>query len=188
VGVLNRGRAAPLALAWWVEPGSLLAGAYPGHGDPALADRQLDALLDAGVRVFVSLLEEGEARARGAPEYAERLGARAAARGATVRAHRFAIEDHDVPGLRTLAALEACLDEARAAAQPAYVHCWGGRGRSGVVAALELVRRGLAPAGEALAAVAALRAGLPGASPETPEQEAFVRRLAGTRPPAPPRP
>jgi enoyl-CoA hydratase/carnithine racemase len=179
---------APLGLAWWAEAGSLLVGAYPGHPDPALAEQQLDALLDAGVRVFVSLLEEGEERPRGAPPYDEALGARARRRGLAVRMHRFGVEDHDVPDLETLAALEGCLDTARRADAPVYLHCWGGRGRSGVVAALELVRRGLAAPHAALEAVAERRAGLPGSSPETPVQEAFVRRLAGRRPPAAPRP
>lgn len=176
---------APLRLAWWAEPGSLLVGACPGHPDRRIAARQLDALLDAGVRVFVSLLEDGEEEARGAPPYAPLLAARAQARDVRVAVHRHGIEDHDVPTEAALAAVEARLDAARHAGRPVYLHCWGGRGRTGVVAALELVRRGLAPPQDALAAVAAGRAGLPGPSPETPAQEAFVRRLAGTRPPPP---
>lgn len=176
---------AGLPAAWWVEPGRLAAGAYPGHPDPALEARQLGALLDAGVEVVVSLLEGGEAAARAGRDYRDALARLAAARGLRVAVHRHGIEDHDVPDAHTLVALETTLDAARRAGACVYLHCWGGRGRTGTVAALELVRRGLAPPSQALAAVATLRAGLPGSSPESPAQEAFVARWAGRRAPAP---
>ena len=41
--------------AWWVQPGRLLAGEYPGHRDPVRARRKVDVLVDAGVRTFVDL-------------------------------------------------------------------------------------------------------------------------------------
>jgi len=175
-----------LPLAWWVEPGRLVAGAYPGHPDPALEARQLGALLDAGVGAVVSLLEEGEAEARAGRGHADALARLARERGRSLALHRHGIEDHDVPDPETLRALEARLDAARRAGSCVYLHCWGGRGRTGTVAALELVRRGLAAPADALAEVAARRAGLPGSSPETPAQAAFVRTHAARRPFAPP--
>ncbi len=36
--------------AWWVEPGALLAGEYPGHAEPTAAHAELALLVDAGVR------------------------------------------------------------------------------------------------------------------------------------------
>ena len=39
--------------AWWVEPGRLLAGEYPGHPKGDLT--KLDVLVDAGIRTFVDL-------------------------------------------------------------------------------------------------------------------------------------
>lgn len=58
-----------------------------------------------------------------------------------------------------------------------YVHCYGGIGRTGVIASCYLVRRGLT-GDEALAEIARLRQGTPDGhrlSPETPDQAARVR-------------
>jgi ADP-ribosyl-[dinitrogen reductase] hydrolase len=52
------------------------------------------------------------------------------------------------------------------------LHCLGGLGRSGMIAARVLVERGLAPA----AAITAVRAARPGAI-ETAQQEAYVLGL-----------
>ena len=69
------------------------------------------------------------------------------------------------------------IDEARGTGGgTAYVHCWGGVGRTGTVVGCWLVRHGL-DRGDAVATIAALRAGLPGArpSPETAAQVALIR-------------
>jgi protein-tyrosine phosphatase len=68
------------------------------------------------------------------------------------------------------------VEEAHAAGDTAYVHCWGGVGRTGTVVGCWLVRHGL-DRGDPIAAIAALRAGLPDArpSPETAAQAALVR-------------
>ena len=55
---------------YWVEPGRLMAGEYPGDWTERSARRKLRALLDAGVRTFVDLTEQGElesVRGRGSP-------------------------------------------------------------------------------------------------------------------------
>ena len=46
--------------AYWIEPGVLIAGEYPGAQTEAEAERKLASLLDVGVRRFVDLTEEGE--------------------------------------------------------------------------------------------------------------------------------
>ena len=48
----------PYPGTYWVVSGSLLAGAYPGNGDPAEMDRRLNALLDAGIRSVIYLVDE----------------------------------------------------------------------------------------------------------------------------------
>ena len=45
---------------YWVEPERLLAGAYPGHVDPAYAAARIDALLALGIDRFIDLTEPGE--------------------------------------------------------------------------------------------------------------------------------
>ena len=70
--------------------GQLMAGAYPGHGDPSIARRQLGALLGAGVRSFASLMEE---EPRGAPDYRPLLQELADERGLRVRRAIFGADD-----------------------------------------------------------------------------------------------
>jgi len=41
--------------AWWVEPGRLLAGEYPGAWTPDKAARKLQLLVDAGVESIIDL-------------------------------------------------------------------------------------------------------------------------------------
>lgn len=50
----------PTSSSYWVVPGLLLAGAYPGDPDPAEHDRKVRAIVGAGIRVFVNLMEEGD--------------------------------------------------------------------------------------------------------------------------------
>ena len=50
------------------------------------------------------------------------------------------------------------IDDARASGGTAYVHCWGGVGRTGTVIGCWLVRHGL-DRGDAVATIAALCAG-----------------------------
>ena len=46
---------------YWVLPGKLLAGEYPGHPSRAQAKVRLRAFLNAGIRHFVDLTETDEA-------------------------------------------------------------------------------------------------------------------------------
>jgi len=170
----------PFPLAYWIVPGRLMAGCFPGHALAEIADRQLGRLLDAGMRCFVDLMEEPP---RGAPRYAPRLEALAQERGLAVERHEVPVEDHDVPSDAQLLALEELLSARLAAETPVYVHCWGGRGRTGVVAGLVLMRLGLA-AGTPWALLDELREACPGPSPETEEQALFVPAYVA-RTPAP---
>jgi hypothetical protein len=45
---------------YWVVPGQLLAGEYPGDRDPEEARSRLRKFLAAGVRHFIDLTEAGE--------------------------------------------------------------------------------------------------------------------------------
>jgi len=50
----------PTPSSYWVLPSRLLAGAYPGHQDPAEHQARIHAIVDAGVRLFLNLMEENE--------------------------------------------------------------------------------------------------------------------------------
>ena len=57
----------PTRSSYWVEPRRLLAGAYPGSEHPDAHSKKIQAILDAGVRVFVNLMQEGETNHQGLP-------------------------------------------------------------------------------------------------------------------------
>jgi len=156
----------PLPDSYWVVPGRLLAGEYPGAREDAQARRQVRRLLWCGVTEFVDLTEAGE---YGLRPYAPLLDGRA-------RHRRFPVPDRDVPDAATMRAILDAVDGALAAGGNVYVHCFGGIGRTGTVVGCWLMRHGHS-AEAALREIASRRAGTPDAwcpSPETPEQRAFV--------------
>jgi protein-tyrosine phosphatase len=161
----------PNADCYWVEPGRLLAGAYPGHRDPEQACRKLAAFLEAGVTLFVDLTREGELQ-----PYASLLEVEAAARDRRVRYLRASIANLDVPTPEQMHAVLEKIAAELASGGVVYVHCWGGIGRTGTVIGCHLVRGGL-DGKAALARIAELRRGLDKEiyeSPETGEQRRMV--------------
>ncbi len=141
----------PFPGTYWVEPGRLLAGPYPDDVGP---------LLELGIVATLDLTEAEE----GWPDYwSEAPG---------LDHRRAPLRDFAPPtpeGMeRALEALEGLLESGQAV----YLHCRGGRGRTGCVVACLLVDRGATPA----SALDTLR-GWCGHehSPETDEQRAFVR-------------
>ncbi len=96
--------------------------------------------------------------------------------GCQVEYNRFPIPDYSVPSDAQMAGLISMLDAALQAGQVAYVHCWGGIGRTGTLVGCYLVQHGLTGE-QALARLAELRAGLSSAwrrSPESNEQWQMV--------------
>lgn len=167
-------QAHPIADSYWVRPGLLLAGEYPGARSDAEARTKLGTLLDAGVRQFIDLTEAGEYNLRPYWPLVQQL---AAERGIEVAHRRLSIPDMGTPDPAHMVAILDAIDAATAAAQPVYVHCFGGIGRTGTVVGCYLVRHG-ANAEAALAEIEQRRRGTPDGyreSPETTEQRRFVR-------------
>jgi protein-tyrosine phosphatase len=105
----------------------------------------------------------------------------AARRGIAIECLRFEIEDHSAPSCEQMSEIERAIAKSIAAGRPVYLHCWGGRGRTGAVVGVYLVRRGLATTESFADLIAELRSGAAGESPETEEQIEFVRSfLAGS--------
>ena len=158
---------------YWVIPGKLLAGEYPGvrkFYNSQLA-RNLDYLLEQKASYFLDLTEPGEL-----PPYREALFQEAGRLGCQVEYNRFPIPDYGVPSHAQMTGLISMLDAALQAGQVAYVHCWGGIGRTGTLVGCYLVQQGLTGK-QALARLAELRAGLSSAwrrSPESNEQWQMV--------------
>jgi ADP-ribosyl-[dinitrogen reductase] hydrolase len=149
----------------------------PGKKDPnglsAIWDRDLaldlKAVRDWGASTVVCMMQRHEFDEMSVPTLAESV------RAAGMDFIHLPIRDLQAPGPDFDAAwreagpaLQARLDRGEAI----LVHCRGGRGRAGTVAARLLIERGLTPD----AAIDAVRAVRPGAI-ETSEQKAYVRRL-----------
>lgn len=163
----------PHANTYWVEPGRILAGEYPGAHTPDAAVEKVGRLLDAGIDTFIDLTEPHELS-----PYEQVLRTEAQRRGLDVRYHRFPIRDVSVPSQPSeMAAILDTVRDAVAAGNRVYIHCWGGVGRTGTVVGCHLVRSGLS--GEvALQRLSELFSVMEKAvlreSPETPEQREWV--------------
>lgn len=150
---------APTAWSYWIEE-RLLAGKSPAHplGDPAGV---VTAICAAGVTAFVDLTEDGEL-----PAYDHLLPT-------GVRHRRRPIADVSVTTPERMVETLDVIDAERARGI-AYVHCWGGCGRTGTVVSCWLARHGTAP-DEALRQFGAFSLAVCGRPcPETDEQRTMV--------------
>jgi predicted protein tyrosine phosphatase len=164
----------PIRDSYWVDPGRLLAGEYPGAYDARLAKARLEAFVRAGIRTFIDLTESRD----GLEAYEPFLAVIASERQLEIGYYRFGVRDRGIPAAGVMErVLERIRDEI-ANARPVYVHCWGGIGRTGTVVGCWLVEQGRTPS-EALDEIEALRVTVTDAfarSPETDTQRDFVRR------------
>lgn len=151
----------PIAGSYWVIPGQLMAGPYPGGWDEARARQRLGQVIDAGITLFVDLTETGELK-----PYASWLPP-------GVSHRRFPIEDMAVPLPALMLTILDTIDRALADGKVIYLHCMGGIGRTGTAVGCYLVRHGMAGTA-ALEEIIRLRGGLLD-SPQTDEQFSMVR-------------
>jgi ADP-ribosylglycohydrolase len=161
--------ALPLPNSYWVLPGTLLAGEYPGGSSAEATRERLARLLALGVNTFVDLTQAGELPAY---DYALPQG---------VQYLRKPIRDHGLP--REPSVMGEILDaiaSAHAAGRVVYLHCRAGIGRTGTVAGCLLAERGGTSGVAALATLNRLwkqsqRSALWPSVPETEEQADYVR-------------
>ncbi len=164
----------PFPRSYWVIPGLLLAGEFPGARDENEAGQKLKALADAGIRHVVNLMEERETDRAGKPfePYNTVLEELGRGRGAEISCVRFPVPDLGVPSPETMRDVLNSIDEAIRVGKPAYVHCWGGVGRTGTAVGCFLVRHGMADDSNVLYAIRRLRKNDPTASRPSPETAA----------------
>jgi predicted protein tyrosine phosphatase len=157
----------PGRLGLTIAPGKWRPGLEPASDD--LVRDDLVRLRDVhGAKVLVTLLQEEEMTRFGIPELFR------VARSLRFRVHPFPIPDMNAPDdIEATARLVDEIVAALRAGDTVVVHCRGGLGRSGTIAACCLVATGR----RSREAIAMVRAARPGAV-EVPSQVEFVARFA----------
>ena len=162
--------------AWWVEPGAVLAGEFPGHVDDVRAAEKVNLLVDYGVRTFVDLTTPAD----NLEQYEHQVTTAASHRGLDVRRESHPIPDLDVIDHDGYDRIVAAIREAQHRGG-VYVHCWGGVGRTATVIGSLLIDQGF-DYETTVAKIADLRAGTRKAhrpAPETDLQRDILRVRAG---------
>jgi ADP-ribosyl-[dinitrogen reductase] hydrolase len=160
--------ALPLPNCYWVLPGRLLAGEYPGGGTVELTRERLSRLTRAGIDFFVDLTRPQETAA-----YDAFLPA-------GIRYLRRSIVDHGIPAAPAeMAEVLASLRDGLREGRMVYLHCRAGIGRTGMVVGCLLVEQGFSGE-EALRELNRLwrqsaRSALWPVVPETADQAEYVR-------------
>lgn len=169
--------ATPFENAYWVRPGQVLAGEYPGsrtgyvfRTEDVVRER-MRALVEFDINVIIDLSKPGEGE-----DYRELLRQEARRHNVKVEHVRMPIKDMGVPTEDEMAAILDRIDQALIDNLAVYVHCMAGIGRTGMVIGCHLVRHGI-PADQAIACMNELRKHMPYGkylSPETETQAQFI--------------
>ena len=169
----------PFNRSYWVVPGKLLAGCYPGSEDPIEEEINLKGLIQAGIRHVISLMEPEEYNCPDDPfaPYVDDMESIAKNMGITVTFDQISIKDFSVPTERQMVRILNQIDMCIKYDKPVYVHCWGGKGRTGTVVGCYLVRHGFVAGNDVIEKIKELRKNtedFSDSSPETREQIKMV--------------
>ncbi len=143
--VLNFGSLkVPFNRSYWVVPGKLLAGYYPGSENPLEEEKNLKGLIQAGIRHVISLMEPEEYSRSDDPfpPYVDHLETIAETMKISVTFDQISIKDFSVPTERQMLRILNQIDICVKYDKPVYVHYWGGKGRTGTVVGCYLARHG----------------------------------------------
>lgn len=171
---MGTNRKPPFDRSYWVVPGKFLAGYYPGDRQDHIMVQKMTNLLACGVRCVINLMEPDERDHDGLPfvDYAPVIE-KTSNGGLLVTCHRMPIRDLGIPAREFMAQILDRIDGALSEDRPVYLHCWGGRGRTGTVVGCWLARQGIAEGEGVLKKIKELRytdAKAHWPSPETPDQ------------------
>lgn len=169
----------PFPRSYWVIPGKVCAGAYPGDFDEKAMEVKLKGLIDSGIRHVVNLMEATELDYEGRPfvDYMDMLKSLGIRRGAIMTSYRSPIRDMSIPSREQMKSILNEIDDSLLKDRPVFIHCWGGKGRTGTVVGCFLARHKIAEGKQALAMVSQLRMSDQRSyepSPETSEQREMV--------------
>jgi protein-tyrosine phosphatase len=149
-----------------------MAGEYPGSIQGTEARGKLFWLLEQQIDIFVDLTEAGESDLI---PYTQLLLEEAVQFHKAVMYKRMPIRDFSAPSQKEIVEILDVIDAALSADQNVYLHCFGGKGRTGMVVGCYLARHGL-PGKKALERIQELRSKIKdaGRSPETEGQKRMV--------------
>ena len=167
----------PIPESYWVVPGYLLAGEYPGEVDEEITRKRIDALIEAGFDLFIDLTKSNETW-----PYLNILLDEVKIYEVEATHLRFPIGDFGLPTPQQMNSILDTIDQNLLEGHKIYLHCWGGIGRTGTTVGCYLVRKGKTGE-EALGQLSAWWRGVPKSryhlhSPETLEQMEFIRTWA----------
>src|SRR5262245_47269014 len=98
----------PIIDSYWVVPGRLLAGEYPGARTEEETRAKLRSFMDAGVSYFLDLTEEGECQAA----YEALLLEEAKQCERTATYQRCAVSGNGAPGTRQMREIQRVIQNA----------------------------------------------------------------------------
>jgi hypothetical protein len=159
----------PLDESYWVLPGKLLAGEYPGRREELETRKRIQGLIQAGIRICIDLTKPGELE----PSYREIFMEELSQCGHDGNYYHFPIYDFGIPSEEQLVRTLDKIDESIAGNQPVYVHCRAGIGRTGLVVGCYLARHGKT-GDEPLMAIKQLRSCVSNSWMQSPETDAQV--------------
>ena len=149
----------PFPRSYWVIPGKLLAGSYPGSEDRYEAHQKLKGLLDQGIRHVINLMEPDEFNWDREPfvPYEDQMKSIAKPMDLDVSFERIPIRDMGTSSRAEMIQILVSIDQSIGNGKPVYIHCWGGRGRTGTVVGCYLARHGYASGQKVLELIKDLR-------------------------------
>lgn len=163
----------PIDKSYWVVPGRFRAGEYPGSTRDDETRGRLNWLLGLGIDYFIDLTEPGEYDLK---SYQYMFNEKSDANKNPILYLRYPIRDESTPSPENIAAILDAIDLALSNGRNLYLHCFGGKGRTGMLVGCYLARHGMSGV-KSLQVISALRKGLPDAARSSPETEEQVRMV-----------
>jgi protein-tyrosine phosphatase len=162
----------PIQRSYWVIPNRFRAGEHPTIGSVDATKLKLRWLMELGINTLLDLTEIGEADI----DYETLILNEASFLNSQVFYKRFAIPDWHTPSQQTMIEILDEIDQNLSEGKNIYLHCYGGKGRTGTVVGCYLVRHGT-PVFGVLSKIQELRKEFPEndqISPETDQQRKMV--------------
>ena len=169
----------PFNRSYWVVPGKLLAGCYPGSEDQREEERKPKGLIQAGIRHVISLMEPQEYNRPDDPfpPYVDHMESIAQKLKVSVTFDQISIKDFSVPTERQMVRILNQIDMCIKYDKPVYVHCWGGKGRTGTVVGCYLAQHGYAAGKDLIKKIKELRKNTEDFSDQSPETREQIKMV-----------